>query len=194
MKRTHFFYSILVALVLSVSFSQELNAQKVKFAISTNALDWANFGTANLELGVGITQHFSLQAVAKYNPWEFTAKKPQIPVRYNQMTFGAGVRWWPWYVFSGWWIGAKGQYSDYTKTGIWRPALEEGTRIGGGLSFGYTLMVHKKFNIEFGAGVWGGAQTKYDLYCCTKCMELRKTGSKGFIDVDFASISLMYVF
>ena len=42
------------------------------------------------------------------------------------MTFAAGARWWPWYVFSGWWVGLKGQYSDYVKTGVWRPALEEG--------------------------------------------------------------------
>ena len=188
------FYRILAVLFISYSCMQGLNAQNAKFAISTNALDWANFGTANLELGLGMTQHFSLHAVAKYNPWEFTAKELQIPVKYNQMTCGASVRWWPWYVFSGWWVGAKGQYSDYTKTGIWRPALEEGTRIGGGLSFGYTLMVHKRFNVEFGAGVWGGAEAKYNLYCCTKCTELRETGSKGFVDVDFASVSLMYIF
>ena len=194
MKRTHFFYSILVALVLSVSFSQELNAQKVKFAISTNALDWANFGTANLELGVGITQHFSLQAVAKYNPWEFTAKKPQIPVRYNQMTFGAGVRWWPWYVFSGWWIGVKAQFSDYAETGIWRPALDTGQAVGAGLSFGYTLMLHEKLNIEFGAGVWGGRKVRYNLYCCPECMDIRDSGARNFVGLDDLSISIMYVF
>ena len=49
------------------------------------------------------------------------------------------------------------------------------TRIGGGLSVGYTLLVHKRLNVEFGAGVWGGAKTKYNLYCCTECKELRKS-------------------
>lgn len=174
--------------------SHLMGAQNAKFALSTNVLDWANFGTTNIEMGVGVSQHFSIQASARYNPWEFTAKKSQIPVRNNQLTVSAGGRYWPWYVFSGWWIGFKAQYSDYTKTGIWRPALEEGVKLGGGLSFGYTWMVHKKFNIEFGAGMWGGYQTKYNLYCCSLMDSLRETGPRGFVDVDSFSVSLMYVF
>lgn len=184
----------LCILVLSVLGFTVANAQNAKFALSTNALDWANYGTANLELGVGIAQHWSLQAGVKYNPWEFTAKDLGIPVRNNQTTAFVGARWWPWYVLSGWWVGAKVQYSDYEKTGLWRPALEDGVKVGAGLSFGYTLMVHKHINIEFGAGVWGGSQVKYDLYCCTKCMELRKSGSRGFIGLDDVSVAVMFVF
>lgn len=171
-----------------------VKAQNAKFALSTNALEWANYGTANLELGVGLAQHLSLQAGVKYNPWSFTAKDLGIPVRNNQTTAFVGARWWPWYVMSGWWVGAKVQYSDYEKTGLWRPALEQGVKVGGGLSFGYTLMLHKHVNLEFGAGIWGGSQVKYDLYCCTKCMDLRDTGPRGFIGVDDVSIAVMFVF
>jgi hypothetical protein len=184
----------LYILIFSILGVATANAQNAKFALSTNALDWANYGTANLELGVGVAQHLSLQAGVKYNPWEFTAKDLDIPVRNNQTTAFVGVRWWPWYVLSGWWVGAKVQYSDYEKTGVWRPALENGVKVGGGLSFGYTLMVHKHINIEFGAGMWGGSQLKYDLYCCTKCMEVRSTGKRGFFGLDDASVSLMFVF
>ena len=173
---------------------QVMSAQKVKTAISTNLLGWANYGTANIEAGVGVAQHFSLHAGARINPWEFTSKELGLPIRNNQTTAFVGARWWAWYVFSGLWVGAKAQYSDYTRTGIWRPALEEGTRIGGGLSLGYTLMVHKNFNIEFGAGAWGGVQSKYNLYCCTECMQLRNSGSRGFIALDDVSVSLMFVF
>ena len=171
-----------------------VKAQNAKFALSTNALEWANYGTANLELGVGLAQHLSLQAGVKYNPWSFTAKNLGIPVRNNQTTAFVGARWWPWYVMSGWWLGAKVQYSDYEKTGLWRPALEQGVKVGGGLSFGYTLMLHKHVNIEFGAGMWGGSQLKYDLYCCPNCKELRDTGSRGFIGLDDVSVALMFVF
>lgn len=173
---------------------QVISAQKVKTGISTNLLGWANYGTANLEAGIGVAQHFSIHAGTRINPWKFTSKELGLPVRNNQTTAFVGARWWAWYVFSGLWVGAKAQYSDYTRTGIWRPALEEGTRIGGGLSVGYTLMVHKNFNIEFGAGAWGGAQTKYNLYCCTECMQLRETGSRGFVALDDVSVSLMFVF
>ena len=70
-----------VCVIFALLFSQELIAQNARFTLSTNVLDWANFGTANLELGVGLSQHFSIHASGRYNPWEFTAKKVQIPVR-----------------------------------------------------------------------------------------------------------------
>lgn len=189
-------------MIITVAFfvCHGANAQTVssnrnaKFALSTNALEWANYGTANLELGIGVAQHVSIHAGVKSNPWSFTAKGLGIPVKNNQMTGFAGVRWWPWYVMSGWWVGAKAQYSDFEKTGVWRPAVEKGQKVGAGVSFGYTLMLHKNINIEFGAGVWGGSQFEYNLYCCTECMDLRETGARGFFGLDDVSIALMFVF
>lgn len=201
MKRIFTILGVLLLLFLSIhvsgaqnSASKKEDVQKFKLGVSSNLLSWADFGTVNLEVGVGVSQHFSLQAGAKYNPWKFTAKELQLPMYNNQTSAFVGGRWWPWYVFSGWWVGVKAQYSDYKRTGIWRPALEEGAKIGGGLSFGYTLMVHKNFNVEFGLGAWGGMHTKYNLYCCTECLNLRESGKKGFVGIDDVSVSLMYVF
>lgn len=169
------------------------SAQRTKIGLSTNALGWANYGTANLEIGVGLAQHFSVHAGARYNPWEFSSKEG-LSIRNNQTSAFVGAKWWPWYVFSGWWVGGKVQYSDFARTGIWRPALEEATRIGGGVSFGYTLMVHQNLNLEFGAGVWGGANTSYNLYCCPEHKVIRKSGKGGFFGLDDISVSLMYIF
>lgn len=180
--------------LLLLSHAALSDAQNAKFALSTNVLEWGNFGTANLEVGVGLAQHVSLHAGVKYNPWEYSDKRAELPVRNNQTTCFIGARWWLWYVLSGWWVGAKVQYSDYEKTGIWRPAVEDGVKVGGGLSFGYTLMLHKNLNLEFATGIWGGSQVKYDLYCCHKCMNVRETGVRGFIGLDDISIALMFVF
>lgn len=167
------------------------DAQKI--SLETNIVEWANLGTVNLECGVSVSRHFSVIAGTKYNPWTFN-KTDGYPM-YNQQTTGyAGVRYWPWYVFSGWWIGAKGQYRNYSKTGIWRPSLETGSIIGAGLSFGYTLMLHKSLNIEFGAGCFAGRQIKYTLYECPKCMDVRDIGPRNYIGLDDVSISLMYLF
>lgn len=168
-------------------------AGNVKFGIATNALEWANFGTVNLEAGLGVSRHFSIQVDGRYNPWTFGGKS-DLPTYYHQTSASVGARWWPWYVFSGWWVGAKAKYSDVEKTGIWRPALEKTSSIGAGLSVGYTLMIHEHFNIEFGAGFWGGTHYKYNLYDCPKCMKIRESGSKAFIGVDMVSVSFMYVF
>lgn len=183
------FIILISVFILGISYPAE--AQKV--SVSTNFVDWANFGTANLEAGLSLSQHLSLFAGGHYNPWEF--KTPKGYMMHNQQsTAYAGVRYWPWYVFSGWWLGAKMQYSSFSRTGVWRPALEEGESVGAGLSFGYTIMLHKNLNLEFGAGIWGGRHLKYNLYECPVCMRIRETGARNFIYPDEVSVSIMYVF
>ena len=56
---------ILCVLLLATGFFLSSSAQNAKFALSTNTLDWANYGTANVEFGVGVAQHLSLQAGVK---------------------------------------------------------------------------------------------------------------------------------
>lgn len=174
--------------------SGRLSAGNIRYGLSTNVLEWANFGTVNLEAGFGVTQHLSIQAGALYNPWNYTIKGTDHQMFNHQTSAFAGVRWWPWYVFSGWWFGAKAKYSYATRTGIWRPALEDRQSVGIGLSIGYSLMLSPRLNLELGAGIWGGTHFKYSLYDCANCMMLRESGAKGFIGIDTLSISLMYVF
>lgn len=163
-------------------------------AISTNALDWLNFGTLNLSIGVDVSRHFSLEAGTRYNPWSFDRKSSGLTIKNQQTTAFAGVRFWPWYIFSGWWIAARCQYSKFSDTGIWRYALNEGTALGAGLSFGYTLMISKHFNLEFGAGLWGGKLLEHTLYHCPECMRIREEGPGFFISPDNISVSVIYIF
>lgn len=180
--------------LIAALFIVPIGAQAQKVAVSTNVFDWANFATTNLEAGVSIHQHFSIQAGARYNPWKFKTQKLGLPLYNNQTTAYAGFRFWPWYVFSGWWIGVQAQYTDYKETGIWRHALDIGKAIGGGLSFGYTLMLHEKLNLEFGAGMWAGRRYEHVLYCCPDHMQVRESGPGNFVAMNDISISLMYVF
>lgn len=183
-----------IILLFSIMFllkTEVLQAQS--FSVSTNIADWANFGTVNLEAGMSVSRHFSIVAGGHYNPWEFQSSKGYD--MHNRQTTGyAGARYWPWYVFSGWWVGAKLQYSSFSRTGIWRPALEQGRSLGAGLSLGYTIMLHKNLNIELGAGLWGGRHLEYTLYECPECMRIRENGPRGFISPDEVSLSIMYIF
>lgn len=190
---------ILTAALLLFSILPELqmDAQeksKTQVVLSTDVVDWAALGTINLEAGVSLHQHFSLQAGAKYNPWDFKTRKLSLPLYNHQTTAHVGFRYWPWYVFSGWWIGAQAQYTKYEETGLWRPALDTGSAVGGGLSFGYTLMLHERLNLEFGAGVWAGRRYEHTLYCCPDCMRVRQSGPGNFVALNDISVSLMYVF
>lgn len=162
------------------------------FALSTNLLEWADLGTVNLNAAVSASRHFSIEAGTRYNPFKFT-KQSGLEIMDRETTAYVGAKYWPWYVFSGMWIGCKVQYSDFENTGIWRYAIDEGKGVGGGLSIGYTLMVTPHFNIDFGIGGWGGRLFEHTLYHCLNCMVVRENGPKYFLKLDEISISLMFI-
>lgn len=179
-------------ILLCIAILSSFSAKAQKFSVGTNLVEWATYGTANLDFGFSIARHFSVALGGCINPWDFS--KGDDFAYCKDKTAYAGIRYWPWYVFSGLWIQAKGQYKNFSNTGLWRPALDEGTGVGAGLALGYTLMIHEKFNIEFGAGGWGGKLTDHTLYCCPKDMEIRETGPKWFADLDEVSVALMFIF
>lgn len=182
--------TILLICILLISLTGK--AQHV--AIGTNAVDWINLGTANIEAGISVGQHFSAFAGGRYNPWLFYSARHDTPVHNNVKNAYLGVRYWPWYVYSGWWVGIKGQYEQFLEGGLWRPMLEEGTAVGGGLSAGYTLMIHKHINFEVGMGLWGGRYTDYSRYQCSDCTSLITSGPRNFLAFDDLIIAFVYVF
>ncbi len=179
---------LLASVLICCGFSS--NAQHV--SISSNVLDLA-LCSANLSAGVAVSRHFSLDLGAVHNPHSMV-KESGLQVSNMHKTAYLGVRYWPWYVFSGWWVSAKAQYSEFSRTGVWRLALEEGKAVGGGFSAGYTLMLSKRLNLDLGAGLWAGQKMDYHMYHCVNCMNIREEGSKFFIAPDKVSISLMFVF
>lgn len=164
-----------------------------KFSLETNLLDYLNLGTVNLEMNFGVSQHISILAGGRYNGWEFDGKSEHDVLANVQTTAYAGMRYWPWHVYSGWWFAFKGQWQEYGRGGVWRPALEEGTAMGAGLAAGYTLMLSKSFNINFAAGVWGGVKD-YILWNCRHCNRIREEKSSGFVGLDNVNISISYIF
>ena len=173
-----------------------LTCRAQMWTVQTNVLDWAALGTINAEVGMSVSQHFSVVAGGRINPWEFQTHDPDAIVRNQQKTAYLGVRYWPWYVNSGLWFAAKAQYmASFSNTGIWRKALKEGRNgFGGGLSAGYTFMLSKHFNLEAGIGGWAGVFNEYGFYSSPEKNSVREEGKKTFIYPDQLSLSFVYVF
>lgn len=168
-----------------LSFSQE-------WAVSTNLIGYINLGTLNVEASYAPLRHLSVNLSAKYNPFTFhSAKGTQFQER--QQTYAVGVRWWPWHIMSGWWVATKAQYQEYNIGGIWSSRTEEGDRAGVGITAGYTLMLHRHVNIEFGMGAWTGYQW-YTAYSCPKCGLTVDNGQKAFVLPNDLLVSIVYVF
>lgn len=168
------------------------SARAQTFSVATNALDYVNFGTVNVEGEVTTGRHWSLTAVAKYNPFLFKGKEGE-PLSARQQLYGAGVRYWPWHVFSGWWAGARIQYQEYNRGGIQSADTDEGDRYGLGLSGGYSYMLTPHWNLDMGIGVWGGYD-RYTTYSCPVCGVTRERGSRLFILPSDILLALVYVF
>ena len=152
-------------------------ASAQRLSVATNVLDYADFGTLNVEGDVAVARQWTLVAGAKYNPFLFKADTPE-PLSARQQLYAAGVRFWPWHVFSGWWIGGK---------------VHEGDRYGAGLSAGFTYMLHPHLNVSVGAGVWGGFQ-RYTIYSCPVCGVTEESGEKTFLLPNDLALTLSYVF
>ena len=175
-----------------------------RFSVSTNIVEWANLGPINGEAGMAVAQHVSVHAGARYNNWTFNAGSPEDrfadpegeterQFENRKQTYSLGFRYWPWYVYSGWWGYVRGQYMEYNRGGLIHHEAEEGDAVGVGVGVGYTLMIHRKWNIEFGAGGWAG-YTNYTTYRCTNCGSVVDAGRKSFILPDDLFISFIYVF
>ena len=162
-----------------------------RWTVGTNVVDYANFGTLNLEGSVAVSQHWSATAVAKLNPFHF--QKNGEPLNARQQLYGAGVRFWPWHVYSGWWAGARVQYQEYNRGGIRGPRTDEGDRVGLGLSGGYSYMLSSHLNLDVGAGLWGGYDA-YTTYSCPVCGLVEERGERMFFLPNDLLVALVYVF
>lgn len=180
----------LAAALLLCSYNP-VSAQRI--SLSTNLLDYVSLGTFNVEASYTLSRHWSLSASARYNPFTFHKGDPDRQFQYRQQSYALGVRLWPWHSMSGWWFAGKVRYQEYNHGGILSRESEEGDRAGLGLYSGYTYMLSRHFNLEFGLGVWGGSSW-YRRYSCPYCGLTVQRGRKWFLLPDDVMISLAYVF
>ena len=178
--------------VLIIICTTSLDSFAQRWSIGTNLVDYVNLGTLNVESSVAISRHYSFSAGIRFNPWTFHYGIEDRQFENRKRCCYAGVRYWPWHIYSGWWTGLQLQYQEYNRGGLPVLPAEEGDAYGLCLSLGYTLMVHKSFNIEFGVGAWSGAAA-YTAYSCPYCGEIIDQGTKFFIWPNNVMVSLVYI-
>ena len=175
----------LAALLVSVAASGQ------EFAISTNLVDYANLGTLNVEASYGVAQHWSVDAGAKYNPFSF-GNGGQVKQN-RQRSLSAGARYWPWHIYSGWWLAASLRWQEYNAGGLDNPETAEGDRFGSAVKGGYSYMVSRHFNLNIGMGVWAGRDA-FTVYSCPTCGRVVDHGAKFFVLPSDFIMSLSYIF
>lgn len=179
-------------LAVTLAASLQLSAEAQRLSVGTNCVDWLTLGTMNAEASVSVARNVSIHAGGELNPWTFNAGDPATQAQMRQASCWAGARWWPWHVYSGWWVGGDGRYSAYNSGGITDRVTEEGDAIGGGLYGGYAVMLSDNWNLDLGLGAWGG-YTRYTRYACPRCGITLDQGGKTFILPD-ARLAIQLIF
>mgnify|MGYP003295596486 CR=1 FL=1 len=180
-------------LIIMLISMTSLPSYAQKLSLSTNLLDYACLGTMNADVSYSVSRRWSVMAGVRYNPFTFNEDDPQEQFQMRQQSYAVGARLWPWHTMSGWWFAGKTRWQEYNVGGIFSPRTKEGDRFGAGLYAGYAHMLSSHFNIEFGLGVWAGADV-YKVYSCQQCGLTIDSGTKAFVLPDDVMISLVYVF
>lgn len=181
------FFAVLLVILMPTGL------QGRRFSVSTNLLGYAQLGTMNVDFSYALSRKWSLLVGARYNPFTYNEAEPQNQFQLRQQSYSVGARLWPWHTWSGWWFSSKLRYQEYNQGGIISRETSEGDRVGLGLYSGYTLMLSKHFNMEFGIGFWGGLDI-YTRYSCPECGLTVDQGQKFFMLPDDVMVSVAYVF
>lgn len=190
--RLHILTFILGCTLLLFLLPCSLSAQKV--AVSTNALGYADLLTINARVNVAVGRHISLDLGVKYNPFSWhTGGEQSQQFQDRKRVAALGCRYWPFYVYSGWFISAKAQWQEYNMGGIFSSTTYEGDAYGGGIGFGYDFIITDWFNIELGLGVWGGV-TDYSKYALPREGKVLERGRTWFIAPNDLEVSFVFIF
>ena len=168
--------SVLFGLVSGRAAGQELS-------LSTNMVDYVRTGGVNFEAAYGFSRHWSLGAGMKYD-----GRGDE-----KQQLYSVGGRFWPWHIYSGWWLGAKLQYQEFSSAERVTRITSEGDRLGASVGAGYSRMIGRHVNIDLGLGFWYGAGT-YVRYSCPSCGSILASGEQAFLLPNDLLLAVSYIF
>jgi len=171
---------------------QDPPERHARLAVSQNLADDLFLGTLNAEAQYALQRNWTLGAGARYNNWTWRHRQ-DAQFESRQKTFYIGVRWWPWYTYSGWWAGGKIQYQEYNRGGLSGPETEEGDAFGLSFGGGYAVHVNSWLNVDFGLYGWAG-MTRYVTYACPYCGQRTDAGTKAFLLSDEVRVALQFIF
>lgn len=196
MKRLH---RITILLMLLVGAS-DLYGQDL-LAVKTNLLYGGYTRTPNLGVEIGLAPRWTLELSGAYNPFNLQGSDADNRKLVHWVA-SPEIRYWTCQRFNGHFLGLHGLYGNYNIGGYNLPLLfgkgsdayrYEGRGMGGGVSYGYSLVLGKRWNLEFTAGI-GLLYLNYDRYDCPKCgLKVEADARKLFFGPTRAGISLSFL-
>ncbi|MDR1415160.1 MAG: DUF3575 domain-containing protein [Odoribacteraceae bacterium] len=145
-----------------------------RFAIKSNLLQAATL-TPNLGIEIGLNNRLTLELTGAYNPWNLNTMEDDN----KKLVYWIArpeIRYWSCERFNGHFLGANIFYGRYNISNHRLPLLfdkryrYEGSALGAGISYGYNLIISRRWNLELNGAI-GAARLAHDRYDCRLCEE-----------------------
>lgn len=166
-------------------------AYKPRFSLSASLSSLLLTGTLQGDVAWSISRRWSIHGQAAYNPWLWHIGGKDISLR--QLSFAARSRYWPWFVYSGWFFGGGPRFARYHFGGLCSPRTEAADAWGISGEIGFAWLLSPRWNLECSAGCWAGVR-RYSLYAAPRCGRLLESGTAWFLRPDSFSIALRCTF
>lgn len=183
--RNYLFIAMLLLGLSGTAFAQ-------KVAIKSNILYDAT-GTINLGMEFGLGKKTSLDISGNYNGWKWDHGR-----QWKHWLVQPEFRYWLCERFNGHFFGIHGHYADFNFGKLpWNHNMRnyryDGNLWGAGLSYGYSWVVGKRWNIEATIGV-GYARMDYDKYPTNCCQDQQiKRKKENYWGPTKIGLSVIYV-
>ena len=176
MRKVVFTWAILACICMLGSAQTSLkNERGATFALKTNALYWATT-TPNLGLELRLAPKWTLDAEVGLNPFAPKTEDGGFDKSIKHFRLHPEVRYWFCESFYKHFIGLHVPYVIYNISDIKLLGTEnerhQGWGAGVGLSYGYSWVLSKHWNIEATIGA-GYLYLESDIYPCTHCRTKR---------------------
>lgn len=180
--------------IASIEIPPAPKKEKETFLVIKNNIlfDAALIQYLNLNLGaeVRLSDRYTLDIFASYNPWSFENNK-----KMKHVLIQPEIRYWFDKSFSGHFVGLHAHWSYYNIGNISLPVKlnyrYEGWMAGAGISYGYQWKLNSKWSMEANIGV-GYANIQYEQYEYPVCGDFIKEGNKNYIGLTKAGITISY--
>ncbi len=190
---------ILILAVVLAGITHQVAAKDI--AVKTNLIDDALLDV-NVGAELAVAPKWSIDVPASFNFWTLSHNRC-----WKHWAVQPGIRYWFCEALGGHFAGAHlmgGQYNvggldfDFKFLGTNLSSLKdsryEGWFVGAGVSYGYSWILNKHWNIEAELGI-GWAYTRYDRYPCTRCGRKLQSGkAHNYVGPTKAAINIVYVF
>ncbi len=184
----------LLLFIAILMFCLQISAQTV--GVKTNILYDATT-TPNIGVELGFGKRSSVQLFYGLNPWKFGDNK-----KLRHWSLMPEYRYWLCSPMSGHFFGIHALGGEFNAGGVKLPFgafpelrdhRYEGWYVGGGLTYGYSWILGKHWNVEAAVGV-GYIHADYDKFECKECGKKVKEGVRNYVGPTKAAVNLVYVF